>query len=101
MIDLQKAFDTVDHNILCGKLHLMGIKNTNWFRSYLSNRKQVVHIGEVSSSPSSILGPLLFLCYVNDKITICSIDSECKLILYADDCTILFLIMILILFHIN
>ncbi|KAL4240342.1 hypothetical protein ACF0H5_001132 [Mactra antiquata] len=97
MLDLQKAFYTVDHNILFGKLELMGVKSVTWFKSYLSGRKQVVNIGKTFSKASavscgvpqgSILGPLLFLCYVNDMVT--SIDKDCKLILYADDSTILF-----------
>lgn len=97
LLDLQKAFDTVDHNILCNKLKLMGIGSTKWFESYLSNRSQLVNVGEINSDTAavtcgvpqgSILGPLLFLCYVNDMVI--SIDPECKLLLYADDSTILF-----------
>ncbi len=44
LLDLQKAFDTVDHNILCSKLEAMGIGSTNWFRSYLNGRTQKVKI---------------------------------------------------------
>ena len=93
----QKAFDTVDHVILCEKLQTMGVSSVNWFSSYLSNRKQQICLNKVMSKPGlvncgvpqgSILGPLLFLCYVNDMSI--SIDSECKLILYADDSAILF-----------
>ena len=96
LLDLQKAFDTVDHNILCQKLEVMGV-DVQWFLSYLGGRSQVVgYDGVLSDSKTvtcgvpqgSILGPLLFLCYVNDmKI---SIDNDCKLILYADDSAILF-----------
>ena len=39
MIDLQKAFDTVDHQILCQKLRSMGVKDVKWFESYLTGRK--------------------------------------------------------------
>ena len=97
MMDLQKAFDTVNHDILCDKLDILGVKSISWFKSYLSGRYQKVSIGKVFSDSipitcgvpqGSILGPLLFLCYVNDMVT--SIDSDCKLILYADDSTILF-----------
>ena len=90
LLDLQKAFDTVDHNILCKKLEVMGIDFTNWFKSYLGGRKQVVVVNGTASEPGivncgvpqgSILGPLLFLCYVNDM----AISVNCELLLYADD----------------
>ena len=76
-IDMPKAFDTVDHSILLKKLKLFGVtdKNLAWFQSYLSNRKQYIEIGENSKTDpkyvtcgvpqGSILGPLLFLVYVN------------------------------------
>lgn len=69
MLDLQKAFDTVDHTILCNKLQIMGIESIKWFESYLSNRKQKVGINGIESDfldvkcgvpQGSILGPLLF-----------------------------------------
>ena len=68
----------------------MGINFTKWFKSYLGDRKQIVvangtslESGIVSCGvpQGSILGPLLFLCYVNDM----SISVKCKLLLYADD----------------
>ena len=76
-IDLQKAFDTVNHNILINKLEHNGIRGVpnNWFSSYLSERQQYVTInGKVSTSKlmehgvpqGSVLGPLLFLVYIND-----------------------------------
>ena len=94
LLDLQKAFDTVNHEILCRKLSIMGIGSTAWFQSYLCNRQQVVYVNDVESDPlkvscgvpqGSILGPLLFLCYVNDM----SVSVNCKLLLYADDSALL------------
>ena len=89
MIDLQKAFDTCDHSVLLQKLDCMGI-DPDWFRSYLSGRRQCVKVGDTLSSfldvtcgvpQGSILGPTLFLCYINDM----SVALRCRLALYADD----------------
>ena len=93
-LDVQKAFDCVNHAILCKKLDLMGI-DSSWFRSYLSERKQVVVANGVQSElanircgvpQGSLLGPLLYLCYCNDM----EMATSCKLILYADDSALLF-----------
>ena len=76
-IDLKKAFDTVPSDILLNKLEHYGVRNKElqWFKSYLSDRFQVVQVeGKLSSNQrvpigvpqGSILGPLLFLIYIND-----------------------------------
>ena len=95
-MDLSKAFDTLDHTILLSKLRYYGIggNELNWFSSYLSDRQQYVESNGVSSTllslktgvpQGSILGPLLFLVYMND---IPQASSHFKFILYADDTTI-------------
>ena len=95
LIDLQKAFDTVDYTILTTKLNAIGIDDSagSWFKSYLTGRK-VVKINRRLSTAGNItcgvpqgsnLGPLLFNIYVNDMIT----SVNCDLFLYADDSTLL------------
>ena len=97
LIDFSKAFDMVDHGILLAKLNHYGIRGNalNWLASYLNNRKQYVSVNGKNSSQAylkygvpqgSILGPLLFLIYINDIPNICQIA---KFILYADDANII------------
>ena len=97
-IDLSKAFDTIDHRILLKKLDNIGVRGTpnNLLASYLSDREQYTNIlGQNSSTETikfgvpqgSILGPLLFLLYIND-ITRCYTENGCKFVLYADDTNI-------------
>ena len=93
-IDLSKAFDTVDHEILLEKLHHYGIQGNNlkWFRSYLTNRKQFLIFNKKQKSKTlniscgvpqgSILGPLLFQLYVND---LAQASNIIRSIMFADD----------------
>ena len=97
LIDFSKAFDMVEHSILLKKLEHYGIRGTalEWITSYLKNRTQFVSIDGTDSKTrdmkygvpqGSILGPLLFIIYIND---IPNISQIAKFILYADDANII------------
>ena len=90
LIDIQKAFDTIDHKIILKKMGCIGFseKVISWFESYLPGRTFKVNIDKKLSDPGncgfpqgSILGPILFLLYVSDMPQ----AVKCDLFLYADD----------------
>jgi hypothetical protein len=94
-LDLSKAFDTISHDILIKKMENMGIRGVAqlWFKSYLSDRKQFMEFSNTKSSfenikcgvpQGSILGPILFLIYINDIKN----SSKLSILCFADDTTV-------------
>ena len=94
-VDYAKAFDSVCHNKLLHKLSAFGVSGEllSWIRCFLTDRLQVTKVGSSLSSEAivltsgvaqgSCLGPLLFIVYVNDVVSLFSNDVKCKL--FADD----------------
>ena len=97
-VDISKAFDSIDHNILLDKLNLLGFNDVSysWFKSYITNRYQYVELAGIRSCmyklttgvpQRSTLGPLLFKMYVDDLTRISTI---LKFTSFADDTTVLY-----------
>ena len=92
-LDLEKAFDLISHDLLLKKLRYFGFDESviNWFRNYLSQRRQITTVNGNESQSSfvqngvpqgSILGPLLFIMFLND---LTKVVEKCSMSLYADD----------------
>ena len=97
-MDLSKAFDSVKHTFLLRKLHYYGIRGIalDFFKCYFLNRKQFVVNGDCKSADlniksgvpqGSIIGPLLFILFINDIVYSSNIS---KFVLYADDTSLVF-----------
>ena len=93
LLDLSKAYDSINHDLLLGKLRSLGVSPSalRWFYSYLTGRRQAVRIGSTLSSKlpikngvpqGSILGPILFSLYINDLPTV---SQHCNIESYVDD----------------
>lgn len=99
LLDLRKAFDLINHKLLLNKLNIYGIRGLplQWLSSYLNNRYQCTKVNNILSNSKpisagvpqgSIIGPLLFILFINDLFQFNSLDVE--IYLYADDTAVIF-----------
>ena len=97
LLDISKAFDCVNHDILLDKLYHYGIRGSvlDWFKSFLTNRTHYVDINGSKSEPytptmgvplGSVLGPILFLIYIND---LRNSSNTLSFSIFADDTSLL------------
>ena len=97
-IDLKKAFDTIDHGLLMDKLYHYGIRGLayDWVENYLQDRQQYVSLDNIKSESQrvrcgvpqgSILGPQLFILYIND---ICNVSHLLNFVIFADDTNVFY-----------
>ena len=95
-LDVRKAFDSLNHNMLLTKIQAIGAsgKMLQWFHSYLDRSQRVRHNGKISREEKfkcgipqgSCLGPTLFIFYINDVFT--RIDGDIRMMMFADDCVL-------------